>query len=63
VAREAVTRSRGFIAAAVVAALVAVGIGAALVLGGRSSDDADADHARTTSPATTTVFASRPPIQ
>jgi len=50
VAREAVTRSRGFIAAAVVAALFAVGIGAALVLGGRSSDEADADGPRIVQP-------------
>jgi predicted outer membrane protein len=44
------TRSRGLIAAAAVAALVAAGIAAALVLGGRSSDEADADEPRIVQP-------------
>jgi uncharacterized protein (DUF305 family) len=45
-----VTRSRGLIAAAVVAALVVAGIAAALALGGRSSDEAEADEPRIVQP-------------
>jgi hypothetical protein len=44
------TRSRGLIAAAAVAALVVAGIAAALVIGGRSSDEADADEPRIVQP-------------
>lgn len=44
------TRSRGLIAAAVVAGLVVAGIAAALALGGRSSDEAEADEPRIVQP-------------